>query len=98
MIHRRPSSTAWGVDPDLKVDMLPTQISDALMLRLNADVLKVDEKGNRLAADPDAPANPDDLLAKGIDLQLENALVLLQTQVPAAVAGSGAVKNEQRNN
>ena len=99
MIHRRPGATTWGVEPDLKVDMLPTQIADALTLRLNSDVLKVDENGKRIAATPsDAPANPEDLINKGMDMQLEQAVVLLQTQVPAAVAGSNAVEKHDRNN
>lgn len=96
MIHRRPGATQWGVDPDLKVDMLPSQIADALTLRLNADVLRTDENGKRTAAD--ASSNPDDLINKGMDMQLESAVVLLQTQVPAAVAGSGIVVKPERNN
>lgn len=99
MIHRRPGAASWGVEPDLKVDMLPTQIADTLTLRLNSDVLKVDENGKRLqGTGTDAPANPDDLITKGMDVQLEQALVLLQTQVPAAVAGSNAAPKHERNN
>lgn len=97
MIHRRNTSKEWGVVPDLSVDMLPTQISDSLSLRLKTDVIRVDDKGNRVAADGETPADPDDLINKGIDMQLEQAVVLLQTQVPAAVAGSD-VKNPPRNN
>jgi carboxyl-terminal processing protease len=97
MIHRRPTSAAWGVDPDLKVDMLPNQISDALTIRLNADVPHIDDI-RRMAGNPDSSSDADDLIVKGIDMQLEQAVVLLQTQVPAAVAGSGTVKGAERNN
>lgn len=71
IIHRRPGAEVWGVDPNLEVEMLPKQIGDAVTLRKNADVL------------PDAAVtavNPDDLLAKNLDLQLEAALVLLEAR------------------
>jgi len=90
MIHRRKNSTTWGVDPDLSVEMLPTQISDALTIRLAADVIRQDENGQRIVAENESSSDPDDLLNKGIDMQLQHAVVLLQTQVPAAVAGSDA--------
>jgi len=76
VIHRKPGSTAWGVDPNLTVEMLPQQIADGLTLRKNADVLPGDKDG----ADP-AASNPDELFAKNLDLQLEAARVLLQTQI-----------------
>ena len=71
IIHRRPGAEVWGVDPNLEVEMLPKQIGDAVTLRKNADVL------------PDAAVtavNPDDLLSKNLDLQLEAALVLLEAR------------------
>ena len=73
MIHRLPGASVWGVEPNLKVDMLPAQMSDSLILRQNADVVRRDEKGEAT----ETPANPDDLIDKGIDLQLEEAVVLL---------------------
>lgn len=78
MIHKLPGATQWGVDPDLEVDMLPSQQTDALLLRRDADVLPLDENGQILsnAKRPD----PNTLLTDGIDLQVETALVLLQTQ------------------
>ena len=48
MIHRLPGAATWGVEPNLMVDMLPGQMADALILRQNADVLKLDENGNVL--------------------------------------------------
>ena len=98
MIHRLPTSACWGVEPNLKVDMLPSQIADSLTLRLNSDVLKLDENGKKVASDPEAALSPDDLINKGIDMQLEQAVVLLQTQVPAAVAGSGHVEKIEPKN
>ncbi|MCC6661949.1 MAG: S41 family peptidase [Phycisphaerales bacterium] len=79
-IHRRPGAEQWGVDPNLNVEMLPKQIADAFLLRQNADVVRTDDSGKVIATAADAP-NPDDLLTKGLDLQLQHAVVLLQTQV-----------------
>jgi carboxyl-terminal processing protease len=86
MIHRLTAATQWGVEPNMKVEMLPTQTADAFLLRQNADVVKLGERGP-LAAAPGAPApaDPQDLISKGMDLQLETALILLQTQT----AGTG---------
>lgn len=79
IIHRRPGKETWGVEPHLKVEMLPKQNVDAIMLRRNADVLPLDENGVSLKR-KDIP-NPDDLLTKGIDLQLEAAKVLLLSRI-----------------
>ncbi|MCC6676820.1 MAG: PDZ domain-containing protein [Phycisphaerales bacterium] len=73
IIHRKPGASVWGIDPNTKVMMLPKQIVDALTLRKNADVIPLDAaKG----ASPD----PDALIKDGLDLQLQAALVILQTQ------------------
>lgn len=77
LIHRRPGLTEWGVEPDLAVDMLPSQNEQAINLRRDADVLPLDENGQIIVTD-EPRANPDDLLEKGIDLQLETAVVLLK--------------------
>ena len=71
-IHRKPGEVQWGVDPNFEVEMLPSQVADALVLRRDADAL-IDENN------PD-PANPDELLTSGVDLQLNAALVLLQAR------------------
>lgn len=78
LIHRTPGATEWGIDPDLKVEMLPAQQVDALMLRRDSDVLPLDEFGN-IIANADRP-DPDKLLTDGIDLQVQTAVVLLQSQ------------------
>lgn len=78
MIHKLPGATEWGVDPDLKVDMLPSQQADALLLRRDADVLPLDQNGN-VVQDDERP-DPNTLLTDGIDLQVQTALVVLQTQ------------------
>ncbi len=90
MIHKLPGATEWGVDPDLTVDMLPSQQADALILRRDADVLPLDANGQPKAdaARPD----PNTLLTDGIDLQVQTALVLLQTQGLGA-AGETSLKD-----
>ncbi len=85
LIHRRDGATAWGVEPDISVDMLPKQMGDALELRQDADVLALDQAGNVIneATRPD----PAKLLTDGIDPQLEVALLLLQTQIVGRTSG-----------
>jgi carboxyl-terminal processing protease len=87
IIHRRPGKTTWGVEPHLKVEMLPKQSGDAIMLRRNADVLPLDENGVSLRK-ANLP-NPDDLITKGIDLQLEAAKVLLLSRVAGGPVTAG---------
>lgn len=79
MIHKVPGATEWGIDPDVEIDMLPSQQQDALLLRREADVLPLDENGNIIenAERPD----PNTLLSEGTDLQVETALVLLKARV-----------------
>ena len=79
IIHRRPGATEYGISPDLTIEMLPKQSMDALLLRRDADVLPIDQEGNVVAGavHPD----PSKLLTDGIDLQLEAAVVVLESQV-----------------
>ncbi len=85
IIHRNPGDKVWGVNPDIEVEMLPQQIVDAVLLRRDADVVPLDENGQPLKSDKPRP-NPEDLLTKGMDTQLQTALVLLQSQTPLATA------------
>ncbi|MDX2132642.1 MAG: S41 family peptidase [Planctomycetota bacterium] len=89
IIHRRPGAEAWGIEPNLSVEMLPKQTSDAILLRRNADIVPLDEKGAAQRAEP-AP-DPNDLLAKGLDLQLETALFVLRARAHEGVI----VQNER---
>ena len=57
--------------------MLSSQNQEAITLRREADVQPLDENGQIIVSD-EPKANPDDLLTKGIDLQLETAVVLLK--------------------
>jgi len=64
--------------------MLPAQITDALTIRKNADALP--DADNKNTEDP---AN---LFAKGADVQLQTALVLVQSQVAASHSTAAAQK------
>jgi carboxyl-terminal processing protease len=79
LIHRRPGRMDYGVEPNLSVDLLPSQVTAAITLRRDADVVRIDEQGKPIHEDN--PPNVDTLITDGTDLQLETALVLLQTQV-----------------
>ncbi|MBK7405655.1 MAG: S41 family peptidase [Phycisphaerales bacterium] len=94
LIHRRPGMTQWGIEPDLTVDMLPSQNEQAITIRRDADVLPLDENGN-LAQAPTAQVNPDDLIQKGIDLQLEAAVVLLKGRTVASDEGKTASRETE---
>ncbi|MGJ8635356.1 MAG: S41 family peptidase [Phycisphaerales bacterium] len=83
MIHKVPGATEWGIEPDLHVEMLPTQQAEAVMLRRDSDIYPIDKDGF-VIEDPDRPT-PQDLITKGIDLQVQTALVLLQSQVDEAI-------------
>ncbi len=78
IIHRRPGAETWGIDPHLKVEMLPKQTTDSILLRRNADIVPLDERGAAAVAEP--RPDPNDLLSKGLDLQLETALLLLRAR------------------
>lgn len=73
IIHRKPDSTEWGIEPDLIVDMTDQQVADALRFRQDVDVL-------RDAEDDGEQPRAADILADGLDPQLEAALLVLKTQ------------------
>jgi len=83
-IHRREHATTWGVDPHQFVEMLPQQTNDALTLRQEADSPQhwMDAAGASGEAGKPAP-DPTRLIADGMDLQLETALLYLRTQTAA---------------
>jgi hypothetical protein len=68
------------VKPDFRVEMLPKQTAESVLLRRNADVVLLDERGQEIKSSEARP-DPSDLLAKGLDPQLEAAMVLLQARV-----------------
>lgn len=77
LLHRKPGATVWGVDPHLKVEDLSENLSDAIKLRQDADVLPLNEKGEIVESKEPRP-DPSRLLDDGLDLQLQHALAILQ--------------------
>lgn len=95
MIHRVPGKIEHGVVPDMSVSMLPEQVAESLMLRQEADVLVLDEDGNPPAVE-DRP-DPSRLISEGMDLQLNAALVLLQSQTrPTSDAAAMLPEEKER--
>jgi carboxyl-terminal processing protease len=89
ILHRKPGSETWGVEPHVVVKILPEQITEALTLRQEADVLPINEQGEVVQGDEPAP-DPERLLTEGLDLQLQTALMLLQTKAVAQEVGPQA--------
>ena len=75
LIHRRPGAATWGVHPDVEVEMLPSQIADALTIRQDADLF--------MPARGEEKVDPNTLLTDGVDTQLETALLFLQSRAAA---------------
>jgi carboxyl-terminal processing protease len=76
LVHRRPGAAKWGVDPDIEVTMSPSQFEQWYQIRQQADILP-DEVAD--AGDDERP-DINDLLTKGLDPQLETALLILQAR------------------
>ncbi len=97
IIHRRPGATHWGVAPDVAVKMTDRQIIDQIEARTWLDILRdkgQELDPNAVISKPkprkdddepvEKPAlvkNPEDLLTRGLDPQLETALLLLKTRL-----------------
>jgi len=76
IIHRMPDAEVWGIQPDLDVRMTTAEIGDWLEARRDADVIIAAED-----VDADDPqVRPEDILADGMDTQLEAALLYLKAQ------------------
>jgi len=78
IIHRKDGAKRWGIEPDLTVRMTTEQVAEALELRQDADILR--DQRDPAAEGDDAPATADDILAEGVDPQLETALLILKTR------------------
>lgn len=95
VIHRRAGDPNWGINPDLSVPLLPSQVNEWLLLRRDADVFQIDEFGHELDFKSRKPGeevverpDPQDLIDEGIDLQLQTAVVLLKSQAPMNTSGT----------
>jgi carboxyl-terminal processing protease len=82
LVHKRPGSEVWGVDPDIEVKMTSTQVADSLKLRQDADIIPDDAEGRPAPASPDR-VKAQDILEKGLDPQLQTALLIIQARALA---------------
>ena len=80
IIHRESNSTTWGIEPDWLVPTTDQQAADAIVQRRSADVLY--PMGDP-AVDPATHPKAQDILDKGVDPQLETALLMLKTRLLA---------------
>lgn len=89
-IHRRDGASVWGVEPNLKLEMLPKQQNDSLMLRSDADLTAGAErpkpakkKAGEMSIDDTryGPADANRLITENIDLQLQAALLVLEARL-----------------
>jgi carboxyl-terminal processing protease len=74
-LHREENSTVWGVDPDVAIDMTPTQMRAAIEAREQMEVLR--DAGKNATTQPTT-----DLL--GADPQLSAALLVLRLKLAGA--------------
>jgi len=89
-IHRREGASVWGVEPNLKLEMLPKQQNDSLVLRSDADLTADAErpkpakkKEGEMSIDDTRYGPPDAnrLITENIDLQLQAALLVLEARL-----------------
>ena len=81
IIHRKPDAKSWGIEPDLIVQLTSQQIADAIEFRQQVDILRYDEDNPKGDEEPIPTANQ--ILEKGMDPQLEAALLVLKTRLLA---------------
>jgi carboxyl-terminal processing protease len=72
-LHREESSTVWGVDPDLTVEMTPEQMQTAIDARKEMEVLRDADAGSA------TPTTKPDMLTS--DPQLSGALLVLRLKL-----------------
>jgi len=89
LVHKRPGAELWGVDPTIVVKMTPEQLEGSYFLRQEADIIPDDEAGKPNPASPDRP-RIHDLIDKGLDPQLEMAMLILSARAVAEPAPEDA--------
>lgn len=77
LVHKKPGATDWGVNPHIEVRISPEQFEKSAELRSSADSIDDGPPGSEPKARPEVA----DLLRKGLDPQLEYALLLLKARV-----------------
>ena len=94
LVHRRASSKDWGVNPDLVVKITPPQAEKSGEMRLALDRL---DEGEVNQVGMDLRPIVGDLLATGIDPQLETAVMILQARLAGDLEKRHLVQVEKGN-
>ncbi len=96
LVHKRPGAKTWGVEPDIIVEITPQQQDAVYNLRQKADMIPKKDKNE---VDQEEHVRPDinEILTKGLDPQLETALLILQAKAFAAMAGDRAQGPAENN-
>lgn len=89
LVHKKPGASDWGVVPHLDVRMSPEQIDKSTLLRFEADSL---DEGAATVKPKERP-EVNDLLSKGLDPQLETALLILEARVLRDVEAARLARN-----
>lgn len=89
IIHRQPDSKTWGIEPDVKIPMTVVQLADSLKARQDLDIIRSQDEPAPTTA-PDSLISADDMLTKGLDPQLEAALLVLQTRLASRTLTTAA--------
>lgn len=103
IIHRRPGAKHWGIHPDVTVKMTDPQLAREIKARMLLDIVQdknqhfdpkalITQPKHKDGDDAEASkipnvTDPDQLLTKGLDPQLDTALLLLKTRTLAANGG-----------
>ncbi len=99
-IHKEPGSTEWGVDPHMVVRMTPKQIADSIMYRQLCDILRDGEEAIAEVNEDGEPVektDPQKLLDDAMyDLQLQTAVIMLQSQTLSGVATQAMMQESGR--
>lgn len=80
IIHRKPGADAWGIQPDLPVKMTTTQVAELIRYRQDVDVVR--QNGEKPKDGGEIPT-ADKILSKGLDPQLNAALLVIKTNLVA---------------
>jgi carboxyl-terminal processing protease len=96
LVHRRPGSPIWGVEPDIRVTMTAAQLEEWDRIRRRADIINPNAPEDGMLdgdLDPDAQERPhiNEVLTRGLDPQLEAALLILQAKA------MGTLEAQQRH-
>lgn len=80
IIHRKPESKAWGIEPDLEVETSDQEIIALREARSKIDILLDKDELEKVEGNP---YDASEILEKGMDPQLEAAMIVLKSKLLA---------------